>query len=152
MLQATITTRYLSKLLTLACLSSVAGCGDDSTNDTSPTPDTDFGNPQQVEIIGYPIAGYQSIQEPFISRDGQYLFFNSDQSEGNKELFVAQWDDTQSSFVFQGEIQAVNITLNVVRSSTSEAFGLPAPVSGIPNYSKFFEATTLCGDTLYYPV
>ncbi len=127
MFQATITTRFFSKLLTLACLSSLAGCGDDSTNSNtnSPSPDSNFGNPQQVEIIGYPITGYQSIQEPFISRDGQYLFFNSAQSEGNKDLFVAQWDDTQSSFVFQGEIQAVNSAPNVEGNPTmDEAFNL----------------------------
>jgi hypothetical protein len=126
MFQATTATRHFSSLLTLAFLSSIAGCGNDSTNSsTNPALNSDFSNPQQVEIVGYPITGYQGIQEPFISRDGQYLFFNSDQSEGNKDLFVAQWDDTQSSFVFQGEIQGVNTASNVEGNPTmDEAFNL----------------------------
>ncbi len=40
--------------------------------------------------------------------------------------------------------------MRAVRTSTDEAFGTPQPVGGIHNHTKFVEAPTIYGDTLYY--
>ena len=94
------------------------GC-DGSSGDGESGPKT-FGNPQLVEIIGYPTASFQDVQEPFISRDGQYLFFNTAESERNKDLLCAKWDTDQGAFVFQGEIQEVNTSENVEANPTMD--------------------------------
>lgn len=67
----------------------------------------EFTNPQPVAIQGY--TG--SAMEPFISRDGRYLFFNNDSSDPNSKLYWAKKiDDTH--FQFMGEIQGVNTAEN----------------------------------------
>ena len=50
------------------------GCEKKSTNSmTEPSEYTAFGNPQRVTIQGY----NDHAMEPFITRDGRYLFFNN---------------------------------------------------------------------------
>ncbi len=52
-----------------------------------------FGNPRMVNIYGLPrgkIGDFISTEEPFISRDGQFLFFNSGRSDGRKDLYYAR--------------------------------------------------------------
>lgn len=110
--------KNFSVLFLLASMVFCWGCGGDSG--INQTPQTDFDNFKLVEIVGYPTAIYQNIQEPFISRDGQYLFFNSGQSEFNKDLLYAKWDITQDSFVFQGEIQGVNTASNLEANPTMD--------------------------------
>lgn len=63
-----------------------------------------FANPVEIEILGY--TG--SAMEPFISEDGQYLFFNNP-SEGtlNGDLHYAIVSGG-NSFDYQGLIQGVN--------------------------------------------
>ena len=64
-----------------------------------------FANPQPVEIYGLPRgAGGTPIstEEPFISRDGRFLFFNTAQKENNKDLHFAEKQD--SRWVYRGEI------------------------------------------------
>ena len=113
-------------LLFLFCIMLCLGCGGGSGNGSSNNQNTDpgstlnFGNPQLVEIIGYPTDRYQHVQEPFISRDGQYLFFNSGQAEGNKDLLYATWNINQASFIFQGEIQGVNTESNLEANPTMD--------------------------------
>lgn len=70
-----------NNVLSLSLLISlVASCG----NDSSPPNDyTAFNNPELVSLSGY--SG--DAMEPFISRDGNYLFFND--SLSNKDLYYA---------------------------------------------------------------
>lgn len=64
----------------------------------------EFKNPQKVTVSGYD----QALMEPFITRDGKYLFFNNDNAPPEKtDLFYAERiDDTH--FKFMGEIKGVN--------------------------------------------
>lgn len=63
-----------------------------------------FGNPQRVRI-----RGYNGIaMEPFISRDGKYLFFNnSNEPNTNTDLFYAERVD-DITYQFRGELKGVN--------------------------------------------
>src|SRR5260221_3567599 len=63
-----------------------------------------FTNPQPVTIIGYT----QDAMEPFISPDGNYLFFNSSNSKPPTNLYYATRID-DLTFQFQGEIGGVNV-------------------------------------------
>ncbi len=53
-----------------------------------------FTNPRPVAIENLP-PGYGgtpiSTEEPFISRDGRFLFFNTNKDENNKDLHFAEW-------------------------------------------------------------
>jgi hypothetical protein len=71
----------------------------------SPPPDyTAFGSPQSVSIIGY--AG--DAMEPFIGRDGDFLFFNSNGGgPTDKDLFYATFVDG-ATFQYQGAIDDIN--------------------------------------------
>lgn len=63
-----------------------------------------FTDPAKVDIKGY--AGH--IMEPFLSRDGQTLFFNNlnDPTENTNLHWAKKVNDT--SFQYQGEISGVN--------------------------------------------
>src|SRR5271156_2748459 len=64
-----------------------------------------FTNPQPVTIEGYS----QDAMEPFISPDGNYLFFNNSNSAPVTNLYYATAaDDTGLTFQFQGGIGGVN--------------------------------------------
>ena len=65
---------------------------------------TGFGHPAPV-----PIGGYSGdAMEPFIARDGRYLFFNnSNDPSVNTNLFYASRVDA-TTFAYQGEIRGVN--------------------------------------------
>jgi Tol biopolymer transport system component len=84
----------------------VASCGG-STVSNPPAPDptyTAFVNPTVVTISGY--SG--DAMEPFISKDGQYLFFNSRNDPNvNTDLFYAARVDDQT-FTFLGAVPGVN--------------------------------------------
>jgi len=57
-----------------------------------------FKNPQPVEIYGLPKgagATHLSTEEPFVSRDGRFLFFNTGENENNKDLHYAEWVDNK---------------------------------------------------------
>jgi hypothetical protein len=52
-----------------------------------------FGSPEPVAVLDLPIgAGGTplSTEEPYVSRDGRFLFFNSGEAEGNKDLHYAE--------------------------------------------------------------
>jgi hypothetical protein len=70
---------------------------------TQPPLAKEFQNPQKVTILGY----NQDTMEPFISTDGQYLFFNSLNDGQNTSLLYAEAIDT-TTFQFKGEIKGVN--------------------------------------------
>src|SRR5271169_7015237 len=71
-----------------------------------------FTNPEPVTIEGYSA----DAMEPFISPDGNYLFFNDSNSSPQTNLYYAtRIDDV--TFQFQGEIGGANATgLNAVAS------------------------------------
>ena len=71
-----------------------------------------FTNPQPVTIQGYS----QDAMEPFISPDGNYLFFNNSNSAPQTNLYYATRID-DLTFQFQGEIGGANAPgLNAVAS------------------------------------
>ena len=90
-------------LLLIAC--SVVGCG--SGLSVGPTPEPRFGqfaDPQRVTILG----DSDDTMEPFISRDGTYLFFNNSNNPAvNTNLYWAERVD-DLTFQFRGEIGGVN--------------------------------------------
>jgi len=64
-----------------------------------------FTGPYPVEIAGLPKGNGGtpiSTEEPFISRDGRFLFFNSGHQEGRKDLHYARRSGRR--WVYQGEI------------------------------------------------
>ncbi len=72
---------------------------------TNPDIVSEFTNEQKVTITGYS----SDAMEPFISKNGNYLFFNNLQGVNGKELYYAERvNDT--TFEFKGEIQGVNST------------------------------------------
>lgn len=77
----------------------------------------DFANPQKVEIKGYD----DNAMEPFISRDGQYLFFNNSNEPAEKtNLYYARKLD-KNAFQYLGEVKGANSeTLDAVASMDKE--------------------------------
>lgn len=64
-----------------------------------------FENPQAVDIHGLPNgAGVTPIstEEPFVSRDGRFLFFNTGEHENNKDLHYAEF--IRNRWVYRGQI------------------------------------------------
>ena len=63
-----------------------------------------FRNPKIVEIVGYD----SHSMEPFISRDGKYLFFNNlNDPNSNTNLYYAERINDRK-FRFKGEVKGVN--------------------------------------------
>ncbi len=65
-----------------------------------------FENPQEVQIDGYA----DHAMEPFISPDGQHLFFNSLNDAINTKLYYATRVD-DLTFTFVGEVNGANQTV-----------------------------------------
>ena len=64
--------------------------------------------PEFIEEEAVTILGYNShAMEPFITKDGNYLFFNSLNDGINTSLYYAQKQDYKT-FTFMGEISGVN--------------------------------------------
>ena len=73
-----------------------------------------FTNPEPVTIVGYT----QDAMEPFISPDGNYLFFNNSNSLATTNLYYAtRIDDV--TFQFQGEIVGANSGVNTLTAVPS---------------------------------
>jgi hypothetical protein len=87
----------------------LAGCGGGGSDPAPVSPPatptepvyTAFQNPEPVEVLGY--TG--DVEEPFISRDGMYLFFNSGAPDKNLH-WATRMTDTQ--FQYQGAFDTVN--------------------------------------------
>ncbi len=76
-----------------------------AVGDAAPAAPGAFGQPVRVRIAGLPIGAGRSpisTEEPFVSRDGRWLFFNSGEKEGNKDLHVAE--RTARGWRYRGEI------------------------------------------------
>src|SRR5262245_21780122 len=92
--------RCLFRLAALAFIALTAACGggDDATRSMPAGNDyTAFTNPERVTIAGY---GADAM-EPFVSRDGVYLFFNT--SGANKDILYAALINATTA-QFQGPI------------------------------------------------
>ena len=69
----------------------------------------EFGIPERVYIDDLPPGAFGqplSTEEPFISREGRVLFFNSGDKENKKDLHFARL--VHGRWVYQGEIGGVN--------------------------------------------
>jgi Tol biopolymer transport system component len=109
----------------------------------TPTPGSgQFSNPQQVTIAGY--SG--DAMEPFISRDGKYLFFNNSNTATTTRLFWATEMDPLN-FRFQGEIAGVNTAqLDAVASmDLSDHFYFITNRSYSENLSTVYTGTFVSG-------
>ena len=82
----------------------LAACGSDDVESpiVLPVEYTAFSTPEMVEIQGY--SG--EVMEPFVSRDGKYLFFNN--MGDNKDIFFASYDNPTDSFIYEDAIFAIN--------------------------------------------
>ena len=86
-------------LLLAGCLMTSAGYPTQS-----PSASTEFTNPQRVTMRGYS----DHAMEPFLTRDGKYLFFNnSNDPQANTNLHWAERID-DLTFQYKGEIAGVN--------------------------------------------
>jgi IPT/TIG domain/WD40-like Beta Propeller Repeat len=72
-----------------------------------------FGNPQPVTIEGYSGSG----EEPFITRDGAYLLFNSSEAMPNFALQLATRVNAQT-FEYLGEIEGEHVNEPTFLSGT----------------------------------
>ena len=99
--------RLVRRALTLGLLLALVGsCAAKDGTDATPTPSSDytaFGSPQRVTITGYD----GDAMEPFLSRDGEILFFNSSGGPTDKDLYHAARVDA-TTFAYQGELRGVN--------------------------------------------
>jgi len=95
--------KFLSLILLVFLTTS---CSKSSSPPPASNDYTAFNNPQLVTINSYT----SDAMEPFISRDGQYLFFNSNTGGAtDKDIYYAtRVDDT--TFQNQGPITAINST------------------------------------------
>jgi hypothetical protein len=92
--------------MVVALLISACGGGSSSRSSSSEMPISDytaFSNPELVSIVGY--SG--DAMEPFLSRDGHYLFFNNAGGPTSKDLFYATSVD-ETTFEFEGALSAIN--------------------------------------------
>ena len=87
----------------LLSLMLVAGCGP-QTSVSPPAPEyRGFSAPQRVAIRGY----RGEAMEPFITRDGRYLFFNNRNDARDTNLHYAERVD-DVTFDYRGELQDAN--------------------------------------------
>lgn len=102
-----------TRILTVAALSifllsgALTGyAGEPIADSNAPATIGTFTNPEPVTILGYS----QDAMEPFISLDGQYLFFNNsnDPSVDTNLFYATRIDDV--TFQFRGEIAGANST------------------------------------------
>ncbi len=64
-----------------------------------------FRHPQPVEINGLPKGDSGTListEEPFLTRDGRFLFFNTGKKENNKDLHYAEW--VGGTWLYRGEV------------------------------------------------
>ena len=139
----TVTVSIISLLLFCAPFNSNAEVAD--APDAKPSFGV-FTNPEHVTIEGYT----QDAMEPFISPDGNYLFFNSSNSASTTDLFYATAVDTTGlTFQFRGEIAEVNsggMTLSAVPSmDMNNAFYFISDRSYATTLSTIYSGTFSAG-------
>jgi len=94
----------LARPLVLLASALIVACHSPGTpNPPDPSPEA-FQNPQRIFIQGYD----GDAMEPFVSRDGRYLFFNNrNEAADNTNLYWAERID-DLHFRYRGEIRGVN--------------------------------------------
>lgn len=118
------------------CVIFLTACGKgDGGGESSSLPTSDFSNPEIVSINGY----NGDMMEPFISRDGAYMFFN-DRGPA-RDIYYATFIN-ETTLQYQGDIASINT----------------AAVDGVPTMdaaNKFYYVSTanynppVTYDTLY---
>lgn len=112
---------------------------------------TTFSNPQPVYIANLP-KGYSgtpiSTEEPFVSRDGKFLFFNSGDKENHKDLHFAEWKG--GSWQYRGEVDnKVNTAKEVEGNPTMDAgynfFYIDSSTQTMVRKSRFYPITGKLG-------
>jgi hypothetical protein len=129
----------------LLCGACTVRAGDTDSIAGSPDAKPKFGvftNPQPVTIEGYS----QDAMEPFISPDGNYLFFNNSNSLPQTNLYYATRID-DLTFQFQGEIVGANAPgLNAVPSmDVNNIFYFVSPRSYPQTFSTIYSGTVSNG-------
>ena len=102
----------------------------------------EFANPQMVTINGY--SG--DAMEPFITRDGNFLFFNNSNSEPDTNLYWATKVD-DLTFNFMGEIAGANSPLLDAVASMDLAgdFFFITTRSYLSSFSTIYQASYAAG-------
>ncbi|MDM8000337.1 MAG: hypothetical protein QUS33_10130 [Dehalococcoidia bacterium] len=125
-------------LLVLASLTVAVSAGCLPADTPEPEPG-DFANPQRVTIQGY----NDHAMEPFVSRDGQYLFFNNsnDPSVDTNLHWAERIDDL--TFQYKGEIGGVNTTKleGVASMDTNGVFYFVSTRSYDETFSTIYRGT-----------
>jgi hypothetical protein len=101
---ATFATIVIEFLLGLGC-AQAGSASDAKGKGQGPPTFTQFAKPEMVQILGYDDnqGNSNDAMEPFISRDGNFLFFNNSNAAATTNLFWAtRIDDV--TFQFLGEI------------------------------------------------
>jgi hypothetical protein len=95
---------YLFTVVLLVSFSNLACTADIATSDSHSGRRGEFKDPEAVSILGYD----GNAMEPFITRDGRYLFFNNlnDPSVDTKLHYAKRID--YITFEYLGEIRGVN--------------------------------------------
>ncbi|MFZ0678535.1 MAG: hypothetical protein WAN07_12615 [Candidatus Binatus sp.] len=131
----------------LLCGACTVRAGDSDSIAEAPDAKQSFGvftNPQPVTIEGYS----QDAMEPFISLDGNYLFFNNSNSLPQTNLYYATAvDETGLTFQFQGEIGGANAPgLNAVASmDVNDIFYFVSTRSYSQTFSTIYSGTFSSG-------
>src|SRR5205823_4594729 len=96
--------RVVKQPIALALALAAAACGSQRSSTPVAAEYHGFGAPQRVAIRGY--SG--DAMEPFITRDGRYLFFNNrnDPRVDTNLHYAERIDDV--TFAFRGELQGAN--------------------------------------------
>ncbi len=110
---------------------------------------TPFENPQPVQIQNLPMGSGGTVistEEPFISRDGRFLFFNTATQENNKDLHYAKWQTDQ--WQYQGEIgpdinTAINVEGNPSMDSNNQFFFVDSGTNHMISKAIFTETNGL---------
>jgi hypothetical protein len=103
--QMKLRTRLIAPVLLAYALESCgAGSFDSAADLPQPADYTAFVNPTRVTLSGY----LGDAMEPFITKDGRYLFFNgsNDPSVNTDIYYASRVDDV--TFAFRGPIQGIN--------------------------------------------
>jgi hypothetical protein len=107
----------LAMMLLLLCAACTTHADDSAATADTPDAKHSFGvftNPEPVTIEGYT----QDAMEPFVSPDGNYLFFNNSNSASTTNLYYAtRIDDV--TFQYQGEIAGANAGPNTLTAVAS---------------------------------
>ncbi len=94
---------FLTSISIILLIVLLIGC--ENSVITQSNPIAEFANEQKVKIIGYS----SDAMEPFISKDGKYLFFNNLKGPNKKDIYYAK-KINDTTFAFKGEVEGVNST------------------------------------------